>query len=325
MTFARAYLLIPIAALALIPGTLRAQAPGTGAITGVVRDPSELVVVGGAVSAVNESTNATRTAVTNSTGVFSMTLLTPGTYSVSVTVQGFAVNTLHSVRVVVGETSSLNFKLAMEKVGVSLKVASNSEIVQSQSSTLGRAVDEQAINALPLENRNYTQILSLSPGVVVALPNATALGKGSQNVSANGQKTVANNIQFNGIDANNLAQNSVENATEEVGVAIPAPDTIQEFKVQTGNYDATYGRGTGANVDVVSKTGSNQFHGSVWEFLRNNVLNANDFFLKLDGQPRPDLKQNQFGGAVGGPIWRDKTFFYVAYQGLGRSTDSGAR
>jgi hypothetical protein len=316
MTLVRQYLLIPLAALALISGTLRAQAPGTGAITGVVRDPSELVVVGGAVSAVNESTNATRTVVTNSTGVFSMTLLTPGTYSVSVTVPGFAVNMLHSVRVVVGETSSLNFKLAMEKVGVSLKVASNSEIVQSQSSTLGRAVDEQAINALPLENRNYTQILSLSPGVVVALPNATALGKGSQNVSANGQKTVANNIQFNGIDANNLAQNSVENATEEVGVAIPAPDTIQEFKVQTGNYDATYGRGTGANVDVVSKTGSNQFHGSAWEFLRNNVLNANDFFLKLDGQPRPELKQNQFGGAVGGPIWHDKTFFYVAYQGL---------
>ena len=169
---------------------------------------------------------------------------------------------------------------------------------------------------MPLENRNFTQILSLSPGVVVALPNATTLGRGSQNVSANGSKTTANNVQFNGVDANNLAQNSVENATEEVGVAIPAPDTIQEFKVQTANYDASYGRGNGANVDVVSKSGTNRFHGSAWEFLRNNVANANDFFLKLDGQPRPELKQNQFGGSAGGPIWRNKTFFFAAYQGL---------
>ena len=101
-----------------------------------------------------------------------------------------------------------------------------------------------------------------------------------------------------------------------VGTAIPAPDTIQEFRVQTANFDAAYGRGTGANVDLVSKSGTNRFHGSAWEFVRNNLFNANDFFSKLDGQPRPDLKQNQFGGAVGGPIRRDRTFFFAAYQGL---------
>ena len=183
-------------------------------------------------------------------------------------------------------------------------------------------MDEQAINALPLSNRNFTQILSLSPGVVVGLPDATVLGRGTQDVTANGGKTTANNIQFNGVDANNLAQNSAAADGPEVGVAVPAPDTIQEFKVQTGNYDATYGRGTGANVDVVSKTGSNRFHGTAWEFLRNDVLNANDFFSKMTGQPRPVLKQNQFGGALGGPLFRDKTFFFVAYQGL-RSSNGG--
>ena len=99
-------------------------------------------------------------------------------------------------------------------------------------------------------------------------------------------------------------------------MAVPAPDTIQEFKVQTANYDAGYGRGNGANVDVVSKTGTNHFHGNAWEFLRNNVLNANDFFLNLGKQPRPNLKQNQFGAAVGGPILRNKSFFFGAYQGL---------
>src|SRR6185437_3555230 len=124
-------------------------------------------------------------------------------------------------------------------------------------------------------------------------------------------------------DANNLAQNSASGDGEEVGVAVPAPDTIEEFKVQTGSYDATYGRGTGANVDVVSKSGSNRFHGTAWEFLRNDLLNANDFFSKLAGQARPVLKQNQFGAALGGPIWRDKTFFFVAYQGLRSSNGEG--
>ena len=98
--------------------------------------------------------------------------------------------------------------------------------------------------------------------------------------------------------------------------AIPSPDVIEEFRVQTANFDAAYGRGTGANVDMVSKSGSNRFHGSAWEFVRNNIFNANDFFLKQAGQPRSELKHNQFGGTVGGPIVRDKTFFFVGYEGL---------
>ena len=161
--------------------------------------------------------------------------------------------------------------------------------------------------------------------MVVELPNAAALGRGTQNVTANGNKTTSNNIQFNGIDANNLAQNSAAGDGDEVGVAAPAPDTIEEFKVQTGNYDASYGRGTGANVDVVSRSGTNKFHGTAWEFLRNDIFNANNFFSKLTDQPRPTLKQNQFGGAVGGPIWRNKTFFFAAYQGLRSSNGEGGQ
>ncbi|MGA1984609.1 MAG: carboxypeptidase-like regulatory domain-containing protein [Acidobacteriaceae bacterium] len=312
------------AAALLLAADGRAQGPGTGAIAGTVRDAAGLVVANAAVAAVNDSTDVTRTAATNGAGVFTMALLTPGTYTVTVRDAGFADATLSAVRVVVGETSAVDFRLAVETVGVTVRVTADEELAQSQSSTLGRAVGEEAINTLPLENRNYTQILSLSPGVAVALPNAAALGRGSQNVTANGAKTTANNVQFNGVDANNLAQNSVENATEEVGVAIPAPDTIEEFKVQTGNYDATYGRGVGANVDVVSKAGTNKLHGDVWEFLRNNVLNANEFFLKLEGQPRPELKQNQFGASVGGPVWKDKTFFFGAYQGLRSVNGFGA-
>src|SRR6202000_2680544 len=176
----------------------------------------------------------------------------------------------------------------------SVQVGGSSEIAELESSTLGGLVDERAIQALPLSSRNYTQILGLSPGVIAALPTATVLGNGTQNVASNGATPTANNIQFNGIDANNLQENSAAVAQNyEVGTAIPAPDTIQEFRVQTANYDAAYGRGTGANVDLVSRSGTNEFHGSAWEFLRNNIFNANDFFLKLNGQPRPDLKQNK--------------------------------
>jgi Carboxypeptidase regulatory-like domain/TonB-dependent Receptor Plug Domain/TonB dependent receptor len=325
LPFTRKSLAIPLATFLVLTPMLSAQTPGTGAIVGAVHDPSGLVLVGAAVSAVNESTDLARTATTNSVGIFTMPLLSPGDYSITVRSPGFANSSLHAVRVVVGETSSVDVKMVVNSVNVSVAVTADAEIMQSRTSTLGGAVLQESMNALPLASRNYTQILSLSPGVVVALPNATALGRGSQNVSANGAKTVANNVQFNGVDANNLAQNSVENATEEVGVAIPAPDTIEEFKVQTGNYDASYGRGVGANVDVVTKQGTNQLHGSVWEFLRNNILNANDFFLKLGGQPRPELKQNQFGAAVGGPIWRNKTFFFGAYQGLRDVNGFGAK
>jgi Carboxypeptidase regulatory-like domain/TonB dependent receptor len=297
--------------------TLYAQDAATGAISGVVYDPSNRVVVNAEVAAVNEATHVSRSVTTTSEGVFRAPLLVPGVYTVTVKVEGFAVNTSRSIRVTVSKTTSLNVTLAIAGANQNVQVEGRASMAETESSTLGGVVDETAIRSLPLSNRNYTQILGLSPGVVVDLPTATALGSGTENVASNGATPTANNIQFNGVDANNLAENSAATAeTSEVGTAIPSPDTIQEFRVQTANFDAAYGRGTGANVDLVSKSGTNRFHGSAWEFVRNNIFNANDFFSKLDGQPRADLKQNQFGASIGGPIRKDKTFFFVSYQGL---------
>ena len=300
------------------------QAPGTGAITGVVSDTASRVIGNAEVEVVNDATHASRSVLTSAVGVFRVPLLLPGSYTVTVKAAGFAPRTSPHVEVTVSETASLNFTLSVASSSATVEVDSDAEMVQQESSTLGRAVDEKAIEALPLANRNFTQILSLSPGVVVALPDAAQLGRGTQDVTSNGAKTTSNNLQFNGVDANNLSQNSAANDGEEVGVAIPAPDAIQEFKVQTANYDAAYGRGAGANVDLVSRSGANRFHGSAWEFVRNNIFNANDFFLKLDGQPRPTLKQNQFGASIGGPIRRDKTFFFGEYQGLTSSNGAGS-
>ncbi len=209
----------------------------------------------------NEDTEAARTAITSSIGTFRVPLLLPGTYSVSAASPGFAGRRLQSIHVGASEVVTVELKLSVGEVRESLQVNGGSDLAQLQSATLGRTVDQATIRELPLSSRNYTQIVALSPNVVVELPNAAALGKNSQNVSANGNKTTSNNFQFNGIDANNLSQNSASGYQSEVGTAIPTPDSIEEFKVQTGSFDAGYGRGAGANVDVISKSGSNHWHG----------------------------------------------------------------
>jgi Carboxypeptidase regulatory-like domain/TonB dependent receptor len=292
------------------------QTPGTGAIAGLVYDPQNHAVSGAKVLVVNQATHLSRTVQTSDTGFYQAPMLLPGTYVVTVEVTGFAQSKSAEIEVTASETTSLNVTLALAAVGQSVRVEATAENINLESSTLGGLVDEAAVKSLPLSNRNYTQILGLSPGVIVDLPNATTLGSGTENVASDGGSPLSNNIQFNGIDANNLAENSAANAITDAGTAVPAPDTIQEFRVQTANFDAAYGRGAGANVDLVSKGGTNQFHGSAWEFLRNTDLNANEFFTKRNLQPRADLKHNQFGGTLGGPIKRDRTFFFGAYQGL---------
>ena len=304
------------AALAIFMiSTAFGQSPGTGAITGVITDPAGRVVVNASVRTVNEATRVARLAISTTTGVFRIPLLLPGTYAITVSAPGFGVKTSRSIQVTVSETTSVNVALNVAGVNQSLNVTGVASVAELESSTLGGLVDETANQALPLSTRNYTQILGLSPGVIVSLPVTVSLGNGTQNVASDGAMPTSNNIQFNGIDANNLAEDSSSASESAIpGVALPAPDTIQEFRVQTANYDAAYGRGAGANIDIVGKTGANNFHGSAWEFVRNNIFNANDFFSKRNGQPRGDLKQNQFGGAVGGRVIKDRTFFFVAYQ-----------
>ena len=316
-TFLRVHRAVLAMIFLLTAGICVAQTPGTGAISGVVYDPAGRVMANAQVLAVNDATQVSRSVMTTPEGVFRVPLLPPGIYTVTVTAPGFAKSTLGAIQVTVSETSSVSMTLAVAGASTSVEVKDHPEVAELESSTLGELVDQTAIQSLPLSSRNYTQIIGLAPGVVVDLPTATALGNGTQNVASDGATPTDNNIQFNGIDANNIAENSAADSESALlGVAVPAPDSIQEFRVQTANFDAAYGRGTGANVDLVGKSGTNNFHGSAWEFVRNTIFNANDFFSKLDGQPRADLKQNQFGAAVGGPIIRDKTFFFVAYQGL---------
>lgn len=310
-----AHIALLVVAILFASGPANAQTAGTGAFAARIVDPSQKVVTNASVTLINDETGASRTLTSSPDGIYRATLLSPGSYSLRVDDSGFEPVKLSPFRVLVTEITEVDVPLRIGTTTTRVNVSAAPRFVQTESAAQGWATDSGEITGLPLANRNFTQILALSPGVTVELPDAGALGRNNQNVAADGAKTTDNNFQFNGIDANNIAENSATGFGAEVGVAIPAPDTIAEFKVQTGLYDAAYGRSAGANVDLVSRGGSDQFHGNAWEFFRNDALNANDFFLNQNGQPRPVLKQNQFGFTLGGPVRRDRTFFFASYQG----------
>ena len=294
----------------------KAQAPGTGAISGTVLDPSSSVVDGASITVVCQEGGVSRASKTSAEGTFGVYLLPPGPCLVTVDAPGFQRQTVHDVMIAVSETAVIDLRLSLASSATTVNVPGVQQLAQTESAALGHVVDAQQIVALPLANRNFTQILGLSPGVEVELTNAAQFGRNSTNISAAGANTTENNFQFNGIDANNIAQNSASGFQSEVGLAIPAPDTVDEFKVQTAQYSAEYGRSIGANVDMVSKAGTSEFHGNAWEFLRNDTFNATDYFLKSNHQPKAVQKQDQFGATLGGPLFeRLGTYFFASYQG----------
>jgi len=259
----------------------------------------------------SKATADERRVMTDETGAYSISLLPPGAYRVQINATGFRQVVFEDVNVSITETTTIPIDLALAGVTSESVVvnASVGPIVQSETSQLGRVVDSRTVAELPLATRNFTQILGLSTGTATYLPDNTAVGRNSQNISVNGGRVTNNNFQINGIDANSQGTNSAPS------LSVPAPESIQEFKVQTSLYDATFGRSGGGNVQAVTKSGSNAFNGSVYEYFRNEKLNANNPFLKAAGVRRPILKRNVFGGVIGGPIVPDKAFFFASYQG----------
>jgi len=221
----------------------------------------------------------------------------------------------------VTETAALNHGLELGAQAEQITVESTAVTVQTENATVGGLVSSKTVTDLPLSSRNYTQVIDLSPGVVANVATATAVGNGTQDINVNGSGSDQNTYLMDGAVITNYGSGGAAQSGSYAGIGIPNPDSIQEFKVQTSQYDAAYGQNPGANVNVVTRGGTNQFHGSVWEFNRNNFFNANDFFFKnseaREGLPNkpPTLKQNQYGGTIGGPIKKDKLFFFGSYQG----------
>ena len=226
-----------------------------------------------------------------------------------------------SANVNVTETEVLDRVLQVGSQTQEVSVQADVETIQTQSSALGSIVNTETVTQLPLNTRNYKDLLALSAGANASVTNATFVGKGTNLIFVNGGSSAQNTFLQDGVVISNWYSlgTGVEGAL--IGAfAIPNPDTIAEFKIQTSSYDAGYGRNPGANVNVVTKSGTNQFHGTGFEFFRNTVLNANDWFFKNSegqhGLPNKELpiNQNQFVGVFGGPVKKDKLFFFTSFQ-----------
>jgi len=303
---------------------LAAQTAGTGAVTGTVTDSSGAVIPNATVTATQTETGQERTATTSADGTYRFSLLPPGTYKVTFTASGFKPIEVSGFNVNVTEAPVLNRSLEVGAQTDHVTVQSEVETVQTNTSTLGTVVGSQSVVGLPLTTRNYTNLLGLSAGAAAAVPNATALGRGNMEIAVNGASTGQNTFQMDGVSVVNFASNGIltEGGTYAT-FGIPNPDALAEFKIQTSLYDAGYGRNPGANVNVITKSGTNVFHGTAFEFFRNTVLNANDFFRNRFCGLSPlqcataggnilVLNQNQYGGVIGGPVKKEKLFFFAS-------------
>lgn len=285
-----------------------AQSQTTGRIEGTVSDQNGAVIMQAEVTATSVATREERKTRTNHNGDFVFFLLPPGSYRLTISANRFQQLVVANVIVGITETTRIHAELL---VGSGPEASLTITTTAADGPTLGRIVDSRAVSELPLATRNYTQILALSPGSDAGLADNTGVGRNSQNISVNGARRTQNNFQINGVDANTIGTNSA------LFIAIPAPETIQEFKVQTSLYDSMFGRAGGGNVQAVTKAGGTDFHVSVYGYVRLESLSANNPFLKAAAVERPPLERNVFGVTMSGPITRRNAFFFFAYQGTG--------
>ncbi|HVR24452.1 MAG TPA: TonB-dependent receptor [Candidatus Polarisedimenticolia bacterium] len=286
----------------------------TGAIVGVVRDAHGAAVPNAKVSVSNAGLGITRETTSKNDGGFVVPLLSPHAgYSVTVVVQGFETWASHDVEVLISEVSSLDVRMTIGHVTEQVTVTSEGMGVETTNPSLGGTLPSEAIQNLPLPTRNVVELLATDAGVAATIssPSATVL-QGSTATFVGGQRDTDNNYMVNGIDANNF-----EFHTLGVGIIpVPNPDSVQEFRTVTSLQDATVGFNSGGNISLITRSGTSKFHGTGYEYLRNSVLNANDFFFNLNGTPRPELIQNQFGASIGGPVPKMQgTFFFFNYEG----------
>jgi hypothetical protein len=299
--------------LCLSPNPVAGQAV-TGTILGRVADTSGAVIPGAKVTVAQTGTGFIRTIITDSRGEYSAPSIPTGTYSVTAELTGFKTVTLANVHVGVDQRVRMDLKLDVGEMTETLEIQAETPLVQTSSSDLSATVVEEQIKSLPLNGRNFVSLTRTVPGILRPPPGANIDGAGSlawragSGFSANGQRPRDNNYLLDGVDNNETWLQTV--------VIFPAIDSLDEFKMQTSTYSAEFGKSLGGVVNLQIKSGNNSFHGSVYEFHRNDAFDANNFFNNRNNLPKPDFKQNQFGATLGGPVIKDKTFFFASYQGL---------
>jgi hypothetical protein len=320
--FGRASLLALASLVVLLSGAapLRAQVDA-GSILGTVSDTSGASINGVTVTLTNEGTNASLATTTGSDGTYKFTPVKIGSYKLTATLQGFQAVTQRNVAVNVGQDVVVDFTLKPGSVSETIEVASTLPVLETQDASVGQVVDSRNVNDLPLNGRNFTFLAQLAAGVNT--PQADTRGNAASGAfAANGLRPAQNNYLLDGIDNNS---DTVDFLNGTNYVVLPPVDAVQEFKVQTSDFSAEFGRSGAAVLNATIKSGTNELHGAAWEFFRNDKLDAADFFENSGGVPKGELRQNQFGFTAGGPVvipkvfdGRNKVFFFGDYEGFRR-------
>jgi Carboxypeptidase regulatory-like domain len=304
-------------------------------LSGTVEDQNGAVVPGATVTAENKATGLKRQATTNGEGSFTIPLLPPSTYTVTAQAQGFSPVQVSNVVLNVGDQKSLQIPLKAGNISEMVQIAGDAPLI-NESPAVGTVVDRQFVGNLPLNGRSFQSLIALTPGVVLTKATAGNLGQ----FSVNGQRASANYFTVDGVSANIGLSSSIGLSQSGAG-SLPAVaitggtnnlvsvDALQEFRIQTSTYAPEFGRSPGAQVSIITRSGTKKFHGALFEYLRNDVFDAKDWFTNSLGLPKPPLRQNDFGGVVGGPVFfprfgeggrpfhkADRTFFFFSYEGL---------
>jgi outer membrane receptor protein involved in Fe transport len=302
--------------------TLAAQSPN-GSINGMVLDPSARPIAGAGIVVVNDVTRVQYPGKTNGEGIYVVPDLPPGPYRLQVSKTGFKTIIKPDIVLNVQGALSINFTLEVGAVSETVTVEGGAPAVDTQSAAVSTVVDRQFAANLPMNGRSFQTLIELTPGVVVTPSNAFDSGQ----FSINGQRTASNYWMVDGVSANigvsstSFAGNGVAGSLPSFSVlggtnSLVSVDALQEFRIQTSTYAPEFGRTPGGQISIVTRSGTNDFHGTLFDYLRNDVFDANNWFADRDGLPKPEERQNDFGGTLSGPIQRDKTFFFFSYEGL---------
>jgi hypothetical protein len=308
-----------VLACSLLPRHLAAQAV-SGTLLGQVTDATGGALPGAKVTITSPETGVTRTLTSDANGEYTAPSLRTGNYTVSAEMSGFKTVSVSNVHVGVDQRVRINLAMELGQITEAVEIQAEVPLVQTSSSDLSATVEEEQIKNLPLNGRNFVSLTRTVPGVLRGIPGSNIDGAGSlawrasAAFSANGQRPRDNNYMLDGVDNNETWLQTV--------VIFPAVEALDEFKLQTSTYSAEFGRSMGGVVNIQIKSGSNAFSGSVYEFYRDDDLDANNFFNNRAGRPKPEFRQHQFGATLGGPIFRDRTHFFGSYQGF--RTTSGA-
>ncbi len=308
------------AAMAIILAlSISAWGQATTTLVGTVTDPSGGTIPQAKVTLTNQGTSVARTTTTTTAGAYSFPSVLPGTYSLSVTARGFRTYVREGISLQVNLPATVNVQMQVGEVSQKVSVTSRAPLMNTTDASLGKTMGEISISQLPLKAENTVLLLSLQPGVVYNGENFLQDSYDTRAGSVNGERSDQNNITLDGVSNNYEFSGYAFN-----GVLPTTPFSVQEFRVTTSNYSVSEGRSAGAQIAMVTKGGTNQFHGSLYEFNRSTLGEANDFFLNQTHQPRPHLVRNIFGGTLGGPIKKDRLFFFFNYEGRRQSQGASA-